>query len=72
MTYLLNRDVIDDDVINNYFDVMLSVNSIQTNDWGVFVIVCDEMQSYLQGKSISEIAEVLQSRLHVYITEQYE
>ncbi|MBR5387585.1 MAG: hypothetical protein IKS48_11560 [Eubacterium sp.] len=69
--YLQNRSVITEESICGYFQAMQSVDTVQTNDWGVFNIITDEMISYSEGKSIDEIAESLQSRLELYINENY-
>ena len=56
-----------------YFKEMISsVNSIITMDWGVYNIIAEEVESYyLQNKPVSEIAESLLSRLSLYVQENY-
>ena len=67
----LDNGITDPDPAEDYFSAMSCVSVIQTNDWGIFNIITDEMASYSQGKSIEEIAESLQSRLNLYIDENY-
>ena len=67
----LDNGITDPDLAEDYFSAMSCVSVLQTNDWGIFNIITDEMASYSQGKSIEEIAESLQSRLNLYIDENY-
>lgn len=69
--YITDDIIRNDELIDAYTDIMSSVNVLQTNDWGVYNIISDEMLSYSQGKSIPEIASSLQSRLELYIEENY-
>ncbi len=69
--FLRNSTALPEETVNGYFDAMSSADSVRTNDWGVFNIICEEMLTYSQGKPVSEIAESLQSRLDLYINEQY-
>ena len=67
-----NREPIQDWIISDYRDMVNSIDSVISYDWGVYVVICDEINSYyLQGKSVDAIAESLQSRLDIYVSENY-
>jgi len=41
-------------------------------DWGLYNIICDEVNAYYyQNKSPEEIAKTFQSRLDLYVSENY-
>lgn len=49
-----------------------SIDSVISYDWGLYNIICDEIDSYyIQGKSEDEIAKTLQSRIDLYVAENY-
>lgn len=59
-------------VVADYKDMVYSVDSVISYDWGLYNIICDEINSYyIQGKGSTEIAESLQSRLDLYVSENY-
>jgi len=59
-------------VIDEYIHAIDQIDSLMTFDWGVFNIIYDETMSfYSQNKSSDEIARSLQSRLNVYVDENY-
>lgn len=67
-----NRTPVDEWIIEDYRDVLSSVDTVITYDWGIYNLICDEINSYdLQGKTPEEIAESLQSRLDLYAAENY-
>ncbi len=59
-------------IIEDYISMVFSIDIVISYDWGVYNIICDEINSYyLQDKSIDAIAESLQSRLDLYVSENY-
>lgn len=58
--------------INNYIELVNSIDTITCVDWGIYNIINEEIQSYYStGKSIEAIAESLTSRLSLYYQENY-
>lgn len=59
-------------IISDYRSMVNSVNYVISYDWGLYNIICNEINSYyLQGKSTEDIAKTLQSRLDLYVSENY-
>ena len=59
-------------VISDYRDMAYSIDAIISYDNGLFTIIRDEIDSYyLQNKSTDEIARTLQSRIDLYVSENY-
>lgn len=66
------RDAVPEWVVNDYRAMVNSIDSVISYDWGLYVLICDEINSYdLQNKSIDAIAESLQSRIDLYVAENY-
>lgn len=66
------RDAVPEWVVNDYRAMVSSIDSVISYDWGLYVLICDEINSYdLQNKSIDDIAESLQSRIDLYVAENY-
>ena len=56
----------------DYLEMIGSVDSRATYDWGLYSIIWEEINSYdLAGKTPEQIAESLQSRLDLYAAENY-
>lgn len=59
-------------VISDYRAMAYSIDSVISYDWGLFTIIRDEINSYyLQNKKPDEIAKTLQSRIDLYVSENY-
>lgn len=59
-------------IISDYRSMVNSVDYVISYDWGLYNIICDEINSYyLQNKSTEAIAKTLQSRLDLYVSENY-
>ena len=59
-------------IISDYREMVLSINSVISYDWGLYNIICDEVNAYYyQNKSPEAIAKTFQSRLDLYVSENY-
>lgn len=59
-------------VVTDYREMVYSIDIVISYDWGLYNIICEEINSYyIQGKSTDEIAESLQSRIDLYVSENY-
>lgn len=59
-------------IVSDYKSMVYSIDSIISYDWGLYNIICDEVNSYyLQQKSVDDIAKTLQSRIDLYVSENY-
>lgn len=66
------KDAVPEWIINDYKSMVNSIDSVISYDWGLYNIICEEINSfYIQGKSIDSIAETLQSRIDLYVAENY-
>lgn len=66
------RKAVPEWIISDYRSMVNSVDYVISYDWGLYNIICDEINSYyLQNKSADEIAKTLQSRLDLYVSENY-
>lgn len=69
-SYVCRQQPVDSETVNLFVDSIESANTLLSYDWGVYNIICEEVDSYdLQGRSVDVIAETLQSRLDLYISE---
>lgn len=60
-------------VVSNWFEIVYSVDTVEVYDWGVTNIVWQEVDTYYsQDKPVEEIALSLQSRLDLYMNENYQ
>jgi len=60
------------ETINRYRDVLSSVDTLINIDWGIYIIIKDEISSfYTTHKKVDEISDSLSSRLDIYIKENY-
>lgn len=63
---------VDKRVIDDYRSAVDSIDSVIAYDWGVYNIVSEEISShYSAGKTTDEIASSLQSRIDLYVDENY-
>lgn len=59
-------------IISDYQSMVNSIDMVISYDWGLYNIISDEINSYyIQGRSIDIISETLQSRLDLYVAENY-
>ena len=64
------RNAVSSDRILEYREALESVDTVVLFDWGLYNIICDEIDSHdLQGKPSDQIAGSLYSRLQTYIQE---
>ncbi|MBO4459262.1 MAG: carbohydrate ABC transporter substrate-binding protein [Clostridiales bacterium] len=60
------------EVGEEYKRILDKIDTVISYDWGLFDIIYDEIMTYYtQKKSVDEIAGSLQSRLDVYVNENY-
>ena len=65
--FLVN-DPVPENVIREYREAVDSVDTVIMYDWGLYNIICEEVDSYdLQEKPIDQIAESLFNRLELYV-----
>ena len=58
--------------IASYRQATESVDTIMINDWGMYNIIVEEINSYyLQNRDIKDIAHSMRSRIQLYIQENY-
>ncbi len=68
---LKNKDVSEDD-IHRYIDFLCSVDTVSQWDQNLNKIVNEEISAFAQGgKSADETAKLIQSRVSLYLSEQY-
>lgn len=66
------KKAVPDRIISDYREMVLSINSVISYDWGLYNIICDEVNAYYyQNKSPEAIAKTFQSRLDLYVSENY-
>ena len=59
-------------IVEDFRNAVEQVDSIRTFDWGVFNILYEEIASHeYQDKSVEEVAQAINSRLKVYLDENY-
>ncbi len=59
-------------MVDDYIEVINSVDRIYIHDWGIFSIIRDEINSYYaQGRQPEQIADTLYKRIQLYIEENY-
>ena len=59
--------------VDDYLEAVYSADDIAAYDWGIYNIVCDEVNSYYtQNRSTEQIAESLMKRLDLYAEENYQ
>lgn len=67
------QDPVPEWIISDYRSMVYSIDSVISYDWGLYNLICDEIDSYdLQERSVDVIAESLQSRLDLYVSENYQ
>lgn len=70
---VLNQEKVSKDVVDDYTRMVLSIDTIKTIDWGAYNIICEEVASYYtQNRSVNQIAETLDTRLSLYVQENYQ
>lgn len=61
-----------DESIQDFKDMVYSVDTVNVMDWGMYNIIAEEVESYYtQGKTIPDIASSLHNRLLLYVQENY-
>lgn len=64
---------IDTQYAQEYKKMLTDVNTLITLDWGIYNIICEEIDSnYSNGKSVDEIVRTLGTRLKLYVEENYQ
>lgn len=70
--YFRDKKKVPDWIINDYLDMVDSVDSVVTYDWGIFNIISEEVDAFTLGKkSIGDVSKSLKSRLTIYWSENY-
>lgn len=60
------------EVIEDYIEIVNSVDTICAIDWGAYNIISEEISSYYtQKRTVKQIAETLDARLTLYVEENY-
>lgn len=66
------REPISEETIDSFRNAIDSIDYIQVYDWSVYQIITEEIETYYtQDKTAEQIADVLYSRLKVYVQENY-
>ncbi len=67
-----DRDPVPKWIIMDYQSMVNSIDCVISYDWGLYNIISDEINSYYsQHKNIDDISISLQSRLDLYVSENY-
>ena len=71
--FVLGQDEVSLDVVEDFRMSVNSIDTIRTIDWGAYNIICEEVASYYtQNRSVEQIADSLDTRLSLYVQENYE
>ena len=66
----IKLDPLNDAQIQEFKDLILSINQISYYDTDIDNIITEEVSAYLAGqKSAQEVASIIQSRVQIYINE---
>ena len=61
------------EIIDAYLEIISSADTIETQDYGIYDIICDEINSYYtQSRSPEQIVTTLDQRLTLYCQENYQ
>ena len=73
ISYWRNREPVSQVIIDIFLDNALRANTIETQDYGIYDIICDEISSYYsQNRSPEQITKTLDQRLTLYCQENYQ
>ncbi len=71
--FVFGHEGVSEKVIEDYQSFIESIDSIYTTDWGAYNIINEEVSSYYtQHRTVEQIAETLDSRLSLYVKENYQ
>lgn len=69
---MVDFEEISEQDVNNYLELIYSLDTVYTLDWGLFSLISDEIDSYwLQNRTIDSIANSLLERYELYLSENY-
>lgn len=72
-SFIGKRDPVDQKVIDIFLETVSSADTLETQDYGIYDIICDELNSYYsQSRSPEQIAASLDQRLTLYCQENYQ
>ncbi len=72
-TFVDGHDAVSEDVVEDFRAVVDSIDTVRTIDWGAYNIICEEIASYYtENRSVEQIAETLDTRLSLYVQENYQ
>ena len=67
------KKAVSQEAVDRFLKDISSADTVQTFDWGVFDIIYDEVNTYYsQSRSPEQIAESLETRLTLYMQENYQ
>ena len=71
--FVQGHSAVSEKVIEDYQSFVNSIDTIHTTDWGAYNIINEEVSSYYtQNRTVKQIAETLDSRLSLYVKENYQ
>ena len=71
-SYFFANTAVPEWIVVDYRSAIDSVDTLDVFDWGIYAIIQEEVSSYdTQNKTVDEIARSLQSRIEVYISDNY-
>lgn len=70
--YVLGHSAVSKDAVDDYHEIVNSIDTLYTSDWGAYNIIDEEITSYYtQERSVEQIADTLDARLSLYVQENY-
>lgn len=70
--FVLGHSAVSEEAVEDFCDIVNSIDTMYTSDWGAYNIISEEILSYYtQDRSIEQIANTLDSRLNLYVQENY-
>ncbi len=70
--FVKGHTAVTQEVIEDYTEIVNSVDTICAIDWGAYNIISEEISSYYtQKRTVKQIAETLDARLTLYVQENY-
>ena len=72
-SYLGKCAPVKQEIIDAFLEIISSADTIETQDYGIYDIICDEINSYYtQSRSPEQIVTTLDQRLTLYCQENYQ
>ena len=71
--YVIGKTAVSQEAVDDFLELVNSIDTIRTIDWGAYNIICEEISSYYtQDRSIEQITDTLDKRLSLYVQENYQ